>query len=819
MPVTIPTAHRAVALIVALAFSTTAAPARAQVGPDEFVTGAAAAAWENWQTAMAALIARDADTAEFAFDQLMQGEPSAFRVALLAEKTTRQTSLAGGVLLLEQDHEAGSLQEAGTAAAELLMVGREQVNEADDGFYFASIGQFDVANANFQALISADPDPVALLEFVDRVPRRHQILVQLSDHPLLGGSVQELMRRLQQGEQAIKADPMRIKQNIERLAGPPRAYENGVALLKESGEYSVAFLITYLRDPDKRDFIQPILRTLPQIGRPALNPLVQSLQMTDQATQQSMIRALGQIGYRQAVPYLLRLRENSATPPDVRAAVDAALSDLSAQGAGAAGGETAAQAFYSLAEGYYNGTESLAADTTLDYANIWYWQDDLLENIQIPTEVFDEIMTMRCCEAALDLNPDMKPALALWLAANFRREAQLPEGAPDFTRPENYPPAVYFAQSAGAEYCQLALARAVEDRDPAVALGAIAALRGTAGSANLLGETGGTQPLAEALTFPDRMVRIRAAFALGASLPASAFHNSQNLLPVLNEALQLFGGTSHALVIDPDTESANAMLTALRDAGYEGLSDVGVFTGLEKARRDLPSVDVIVLASDVANPDMQGALQAIRSEYQFASAPVLIIRKPGQADAVDALVRASAGVGVISPEVETDTLNSAIASAARAFGTTPLTPDVGLAVALESAEVLRGLAAANNPLFNPAAVEAALLNAFEAGNDALRLATARVLAHIGTEKAQGALARAALDNMLAGELRIELFGILAESGRRTGLHLPSAMVQDLVELVESADDMAIRQAASQAMGALNFPGNPASVIIRNQSRG
>ncbi|RMF74444.1 MAG: hypothetical protein D6744_14495, partial [Planctomycetota bacterium] len=501
MPVSTSTADRAVALIVSLfLLSAVGLPARAQLDPDEFVTGAAAKNWENWQAAMTALVARDADTAELAFDLLLQDEPSAFRIALLAERTTRQTSLAGGVLLLEQDHEAGALKEAGAAVAELLATGREQMNEADDAFYFASIGQFEIANANLQALIASDPDPVALVEFTDRVPRRHQILVQLSDHPLLGKSVQEYLRRLQQGEQQIKADPTRIKQNIERLAGPPRAFENGVAMLKDSGEYAVPFLLMYLRDPQKRDFIPVILRTLPQLGRSALNPLVQSLQMSDQPTLLSVIQTLGKIGYWQAAPYLLRLKESADASPEVKAAADAALRDISARN-GDAQGLTAAQAFYRLAAAYYDGVESLAADSRLDYANVWYWEDQLLENIQVPTEVFDEIMAMRCCEAALELNPDMKPALALWIAANFRREAQLPDGAVDFTKPENYPPALYFAQSAGAEYCQLALARAVKDGDAAVAIGAIAALRQTAGTANLLAEADGVQPLAAALTF------------------------------------------------------------------------------------------------------------------------------------------------------------------------------------------------------------------------------------------------------------------------------------------------------------------------------
>ena len=105
---------------------------------------------------------------------------------------------------------------------ELLETGREQMNQADDGLYFASIGRFGIANANFQALLGSDPDPVALLEFADRVPKRHQVLVQLAGNAIIGDSIAGVLKLLQLGEQMIKADPTRIKQNIERLGGLTR---------------------------------------------------------------------------------------------------------------------------------------------------------------------------------------------------------------------------------------------------------------------------------------------------------------------------------------------------------------------------------------------------------------------------------------------------------------------------------------------------------------------------------------------------------------------------------------------------------------------
>lgn len=798
---------------------TAVSSARAQLPADGFVTGAAAAAWEKWNTALEALLARDPDTAELMFEELLATEPSPFRIALLAERSIKRNENAGGVLLLEQDAEADALEASGQAVFELLETGREQMNEADDGWYFASIGRFGIANANFAALLNSDPDPVALLEFADRVPKRHRILVQLAGSPIIGESVAGILKLLQLGEEKIKADPTRIKQHIERLAGPPRAFENSVARLKHSGEYAIPFLVQYLRDPEKKTLTQAILRTLPQIGRPGLNPVVIALRMNDQTTLRYLVGALGQIGYWQSVPYLLKLREDAQTLSEVRTGIDVTLSDLAGRGLTIDPNLSAAEAFYRLAKAYYEDQQSLAADPRLDTANVWYWRGGLLQNVEVPTAVFNEIMCMRCCEEALLLNPDLKPALALWLAADFRREAQLPEGELDHTRPDNYPSAAYFAQSAGADYCLMALAWAVDDGDPAVALGAIAALQKTAGPASIVGDQAGRQPLAEALSFPDRMVRIRAALALGNALPVNSFYNDQNLMPVLSEALLLFGGARHALVVDPDAETANTAATALREAGYEVITASGLLAGLEKVRDELPGLDVILIASDIAAPDLPQGVSQLRSEFRFASVPVIVMAKPSQGEVVRDFVRGDHRLGQVPVDPDSETLTQAIAAVSKAVGATAITPEVGSGLALEAALVLGLLGVTNNPLFDVQDVEVALIATLETDDPTLRTTVAQVLGYLGTTPAQQAIAEIALDADQAEEMRVAMFAALADAAKRRGNHLPDDLVQRLIAVAESDENMVIRTAASQTLGALNLPGNPASVIIRNQHGG
>jgi len=818
MPGTVRPDGRAGCLLSLVLFFGLPATASAQVILDGFVTGQAAQAWESWQRACEALLARDASRAEAAFGELIAQGVSPLRLALCGERLIRQRTLAGALVLLEQDAEAGALGENGRKVFEAYQIGVEQMNQADDGFYFCSVGQFPVAAANFQALLSSQPDPVALLEFVDQDRRREEILVLVSRDPIVGELARQVTRLLASGERLIRADPTRILQHIERLAGPPRQFENSVERLKDSGEYAIPFLILTLRDREKRELVQPIVRTLPQIGRAALNPLVVALRMEDQATRRFLIQALGRLGYAQAVPYLQRLRDAADTPPEVRVAVEAALAELASRGA-TMSSEVPALSFLELAEQYYADSPSLRADPRVDTANVWYWRDDLLQNVEVPTAIFNEIMCMRCCEEALLLDPDLKPALALWLAANFRREAQLPAGASDPTRPENYPSAAYFAQAAGPEYNLLALARAVDDGDPAVALGSIEALRKTAGSASVLLPEGGRQPLAEALSFGDRMVRVRAALALGNSLPVRVFHNYQNLMPVLAEALLLHSGARNALVVDPDAETANHLASLLRAEGFTVAIADALPGGLEKVRQELAGLDLLTIASDVVAPDLRTGLSQLRGEFRFAAVPVVIVAKPGSAELVGGLVRSDFRLGHVPPRVGPDELRAEFTRVSRAVGATPVTPELGLVLAHEAADVLGRMAITNNPLFKPEMVQSAILAALGTGDADLRIKLGGLLAFIDSREAQEPLARIALDEAESQDMRVAMFAALADGAKRFGNRLGEELVRRLIAAAESHENLTIRTAASQALGALNLPGNPASAIIRNQYRG
>ncbi len=783
-------------------------------------------AWVDWSRAMDLLARQQVDPARPLLENVAALNLSDLRLALMADRS--------GTAALEQAVENKAFDEPGPQLLAKILAGRRQRQLAEDGWHFAAIGRFDYADANFKALADSAPDPVALLELSRYNPARTAILSRLVVHADVGPAAKRILDILGDGEHLLSTDPREIEVNIERLAGTPRVVYVATNNLRAAGEYAVPHLIQYLQNPRKRDLHPPILYLLPQIGRPALNPLVIALEMKDDVTKQLLIEALQQIGYKQALPYLARLAAAGSVAPNVRNAAQAALTSLAAGDA-----PDPASFFVRLAEDYYNGIDSLLPDPRSATANVWYFDqgDGRLRFTPVPREIFTDLMAMRCAEAALEYAPADAQAISLWLAANFRRESHLdmnveserpsPAATRDPTRPDGYPRAIYFARAAGPFYNHLVLKRAVADRDPGVALGAIAALAATAGDADLIGRHDYQQPLIDALAFPSRLVRIKAALALARALPRSDFHGAQNVVPVLGEALAQTGART-ALLVDPDSNTLNGFQGLLRAAGFEVQSGRSVHAARERARKArAPGIDLVLLASDIRSPDLPEALADLRRDVQTAAAPILVIAKPGQTAAVRRAIR---GVRGVESEL-TDILNlgdpdeiqrrfsERLAAASAALGMRPLDADLARALAHEAAEVLHGLAVSRSTVLDAGRAEDALVAALEQSDEALRIRTAQVLALLPSDSAQRAVAHAALNAGNARAQRIAAFESLAHSARLHGNRLDDRTVARVIALAKDEQDLALRTACSQALGALNLKTNQASEIIRAQAGG
>ncbi len=735
-----------------------------------------------------------------------------------------------GAVSDKEESKAGALQSDRAGEGEKLdvKIGTEANRDLFANFmHNAVIGKFDRADNYAKALLARNPDPLEIMAYSDEQTNSLKTLMLLIENVQISDSAQKVIALIHQGELLVRKDPERIKLNIDKLGGDPQTEFNAINRLRESGEYAVPWLVSTLQDKTREKLHQRIIRMLPRMGKEAVNPLVISLKMNDDDTKQFVIRALGEIGYPQAVPYLLAVCQDPRISPELRKTVDAALNQLGVQASGEAIPD-AGDAYVDLARQYYEDQGSVKADPRFDFANVWYWQDGRLDRTEVPRIIFDEIMAMRCCEESLKLKANNDPAIAYWLAADIRRESQLGmdvesteqdrSAVVDPTKIENFPRSTYFARTAGSKFDQMVLGLAIKYREPPVALGAVATLRLIAGADNLVGTEDDKQPLTEALTFPDLVVRIKAALTLAHALPREPFKGSDRVVPILAETLAQTGGR-FVLVIEPDEANLNRVMGALRNEHTTVIGEAQVLSGMERARRELPSVSAVFLATDVSNPTLVEAINALRSNHVFELAPIVLLTKKAQADQAADLDVMDEGIVTVPSNGDPNQLTDAWNTCAKSVGQTALGQDQALTLALDAVDALHKIAFSHSKVYDFSQAETALIRVLDRPEEVLQVAAVNVLALSGSSSAQQAVARVALNERNTESLRLVAFNALAESAKMSGRMLTEDLTNQLIKIALDEPNLTIRSAASQALGALNLPSNKSGQVIDKYYRG
>lgn len=695
-----------------------------------------------------------------------------------------------------------------------------------DFLHFSRLGKFTEADAYGKQLLEhPDLTPTKLLKASDTDKHSLHTLLTLIKNTSISDRAQAILDVIREGEHEARKDRARIRDNVQKLGGAPQIEYNAIQRLRDSGEYAIPVMIDVLLDQSQKKLWPRVIRALPQIGKGAVTPLVMALGIDDANVRQNVIWALGELGYPQATPYLLKILSDPNQDSLIKQAAGRALDRIYQSTAPPA---DTGKEFSALANQYYVEEGSVKADPRVATANIWYLTDNRITAVPVPTEIFGPIMAMRCCEEALLQNPDSVDAIALWLAANIRREARLgmdvesaePDAGADAdqTRPEDFPRSIYFSRAAGPTYSHRVLGRAVEDRDKQVALGAIAALDVVAGAKSLVGDESYKRPLVDALRFPDAEVRMKAAIAIARSLPKSAFSGADLVPHVLAETIK-HRGEHQFVVVDADTTNRNRIAGELRKSGATVIADANFLAAMQRARVELPSITGFFLATDIESPSTGKAAEAIRKEYRFARTPIVILEKADQTHRSEQAVAAGKMIGVLDAQSNETELTDKLSELVEAGGGKSLSADDAVALAIRAVEALGLVAVNGNTVIDTAPAVPALIFATSSPNEALRVVAAHTLALIPSDEGQQAIAQMALDSGNDESVRLAAFDALAESAKRNGNRLSPEQVARVIETAADTSDLTISARASQALGALNLRNNQASEIIRNYYRG
>lgn len=668
-----------------------------------------------------------------------------------------------------------------------------------DLIHYINIDNYKLAQSMGSELIGKGVKPkdfVGLVEKLDGGFERFDSAIakalRVSELEPIGSA---LLKDYTKGKLELARDPDQIGEAIKMLKGTVRGQILATDRLKAAGEYAVPALLKAMLDTRGDSVLAASAReVLITMGPKAVGPLCVALNGLDDVGQERVADVLGTIGYPASLPYIAEVKASTKNAA-VKAACERAMSKSSQAAAMNAG-----ELFQALAERYYGESLDVTSFPGEEYQLLWEFKPQTgLFMTAIRSEVYHEAMAMRSAEKALTLKNESPETLALWVAANLKRELETPKGYENPSYASSRRDSMYYAVAAGSQVDQRVLARAIDTRNTGLARKAIAALDKTAGGKSLWSSGLDRQPLLEALRYPNRRVSYEAALALASAQPAEAFPGSDRVVPILAGAVRDASSRS-AAVFASSVEVYQAIRAIAEKGGYKVLP-FGKATGdIAQAIAEAPGVD-LVIAANLNFEQTSGVVSDVRANPKLSASPVLVMTTQ---DVIPDLRKRFAGdtsIAIRSSAIGEEAASNTIRELVQATTGGPISPEEASIYSTRSLAALRDLAISGNQVLRVSDASRSLMSSLGDSRLNVRLDVAEVVSRINLAECQVAVAEAAFK--ASGPERVAILGKLAGSARRYGNQLAERHVNQLREIAQ-AKDTDEATAAAAVLGSLNL---------------
>lgn len=688
-----------------------------------------------------------------------------------------------------------------------------------DFIHLVKIARYDVAARYADHLLALDMPPEAFVDAVEsgrfdnQYPRFREavgLALQAEDFPELADSAAALEELYEQGKLAKARSPEEIARNIELLTSTMRGRDLGAQRLIRAGEYAVPQLFDALLDDSNLVRRERVRQVLVDLQSQAVIPLSIALEHIGPADQLIVLGVLGSIRYDQSVPFINAVR-SATDSPEVRAEADRALARLGVGPSDALGN---AWSFASLAERYYGEQSDVTSFPGEEFQLLWDYLPEAPTRTLVATpvrsEVYHEAMAMRLAERALRGAPQSADTLALWVAANLRREIQTPDGYANPAYAADRREAMYFAVASGMPVAQRVLARGIDDRNTVLSRRAIEAMSRTAGGAALWSGELARQPLLEALSYPNRRVQYDAALTLGAAQPKQTFAGAERVVPLLAGAVR-DSASRFAMIVTDDAELYQGLRAWLERDGFTVLPRGTSVSGSADAIATVPGIDLAVTAISRERSLLE--LDTLRGSPRLAAVPALVLLPRGDAAALSPRYERDGSVFIRALGLSDREFASSVEQLLESAAGGPISADEAASYADRAVRVLRDLAVARNEALPVSEATPALIAAMADVEGDLERRIAEVLSWVSRPEAQRAVVETAL--AASGEQRLALLAIAAGSAQRFGNLLEPRHAQQVVELALKASGDEATSAAA-LMGSLNLPNDQVLPLVLGQ---
>ncbi|HEV7999802.1 MAG TPA: HEAT repeat domain-containing protein [Planctomycetaceae bacterium] len=407
---------------------------------------------------------------------------------------------------------------------------------------------------------------------------------------------------------------------IHNLQGTPGDRDAAQEMLENIGPSVVPQMLKHIAAPLGAENAEGLVQSIVRMGQKVVPVLFGGLESTNDAVRIAAIQALGYLGSKSAVPYLLSPAFDEHQPGGIRYAARQALSRILGLPTDRGDGPPAFGAAAELRKVARNALANRSPWPTRDgLTDLWTWNDEskmVVDNRVLPPAA-SVYTALRFARQALGLAPEDRDTQALLVAADFAWRAQAKgEGGPLVVGSNDA------ALTVGPDVLADTLTLGLKLGNPAVSVGALRALAAVGVRHQLYGSQEPRSPVIAALNDPNPDVQYAAAVAILQSNPDRRFRGSQRVVEVLTRAIS---GTHSpvAVVIDSNRERANETAGILTQIGFDSLT---AFTGREgfELAADRANVVLVAVQVNVIRWPLSQTISNLRADARTAQIPIVM---------------------------------------------------------------------------------------------------------------------------------------------------------------------------------------------------
>jgi hypothetical protein len=565
------------------------------------------------------------------------------------------------------------------------------------------------------------------------------LLIHLAADEKVQPEGKEVARLVQEAAYKKATDLAEIEKTIQLLSNPSLSIRQlALEKLGESGTHVVTPMLRVLADSARESEHRYVRVALAHLSVATEAPLIGALEIPDEHVRAQVVAVLGRIRSKPAVMHFVRPAVDGAVATELREVAAASLQKI----VGSAPDRYEAEKYLSQE------IQSLLAGN-LPYApdpdgliEMWFWDEPQRAVIsrKLPKGDAALLLATRLAADLAALNPASESARRMQLMTSLELAKVL--AGLDRPLPMGEESAVGNAlRGVSAERRPEVMSAVLADalklgRTPAIL--AAAEVLGELGNADVLTSAGPQEsPLALALIYPDRRVRVTAALSILKLNPRVAFPGASRVLDPLASAIRTTGA-SRVLIGHPRGEEAQTLVGFMNDVGYEGEA---AYTGRRLAEAATSGADYeFILVSDaIDGPPLKELVQWLRRDYRTAGIPIGVMARSEDLNSLRYAFADDRLTTVFPRLYSTEVARAEVAKTIAAAGRNFIHREERLAHAQAALAAIGSLARSPEAfkLWNILRHEPAVIVALD--NGALTAPAAAVLGHLGSPKSQTAL--------------------------------------------------------------------------------